>query len=118
MSKRQQPERRERLYFMQWVRHNPDIHKFLYAIEHGVKLPKIVAALLKLLGVKPGISDYQFTRSRHGYHGLWIEFKAGKGQLSEHQKEFFDIQRSEGYKCVVVWHWEDAMKEIQEYLAE
>lgn len=114
--KRQQPERAQKLAFMRWVGLNKSIRPFVFAIEHGGSRNVLEASNLRKIGVRAGIPDYFFMHPNSKYHGLWIEFKAGKNKLTKEQEEFFNLAKNVNYKCVVVWNWADAVKEIQEYI--
>jgi hypothetical protein len=118
--KRDQPERRERFAFMQWVSLRHNIRKYLFAIENGGSRDKREAANIKKMGLVGGVPDYLFMKPHGRYHGLWLEFKADygayKNKLTANQKQFFKIAREVGYKCEVVWSWEDGVKIIENYL--
>lgn len=115
-TKRDQPERRERLAFMRWLSFMPKIRKYMFAIENGGSRNEIEAANIKKMGLVAGVPDYFFMWPTRKYHGLWIEFKAGKNDLTDNQAQFFKTAEEVAYKCIVVWSWEDAKKEIEEYL--
>lgn len=88
----------------------------LFAIPNGGKRHVAVAAKLKAEGVRKGIIDLCLPVSRGGYHGMWIEMKAGRNKPTPEQAEFIRWQREEGYKCVVCYDWTDARAEIEAYL--
>lgn len=88
----------------------------LLAIPNGGHRHIAVAAKMKAEGVRRGILDLCLPVSRHGYHALWIEMKAGKNKPTPEQIEFIKWQEEEGYKCVVCYDWMDARAEIEGYL--
>jgi len=114
--KRDQPERRERLAFMRWVSFRPNVRKYLFAVENGGSRDEREAANIKKMGLVAGVPDYFFMYPTRKYHGMWIEFKAGKNNLTPNQKQFFQTAEDVGYKCAVVWSWMDAVKEVEKYL--
>ena len=67
------------------------------------------------MGVKSGIPDLFYPVPIKGYHGLFIEMKAGKGRLSADQKRWISILETLGYKCVVAHGWEEAKEALIEY---
>ena len=54
-------------------------------------------ALLKRMGVTPGVSDLFIPRAIKGYHGAWIELKTKTGKLSISQMDFLAKMNAEGY---------------------
>ena len=88
----------------------------LYANQLGGKRPKATAIRMKREGAKAGVPDVTLPVARGGYHGLYIEMKVGKNQLTEKQEWWFEQLRKQGYKCVACWGWEAARDEISNYL--
>lgn len=58
-----------------------------YHPANGGKRSAIEAAIFTALGVRPGVSDLAFILPPHG-RAAFIELKAEKGELSDHQREF------------------------------
>lgn len=114
-SKRSQPERQERLAFMDWVRLNPNIEKRLIAIENGGSRNFLEAVNLKRIGLKAGTPDYFLLLPSNDWHGLFLEFKAGKNKLTTSQKAFFKNAENLGYKCSAAWSWSEAVDIINKY---
>ena len=73
---------------------------------------------LKKTGLTPGIPDVYCAISRGGFHGLFIEFKAGRNKLTDAQKMMFDKFSEAGYKCEVCYSFEDAVKIFEGYVNE
>ena len=90
----------------------------LYHIPNGGSRNKIEAANLKRQGVKAGVPDICLPVARGGYHGLYIELKAGRNKATEKQREWLTALEREGYQAVVCYGWEEAKKAIEEYLFE
>lgn len=118
LKKRLQPERAERIAFMEWTNLYPNIRRFILAIPQEGKRNIITAVNLKRMGMRRGIPDYLFMHKSNKYSGLWIEFKAGKNKLTKDQKIFFEDAMSPeaNYKCVVVYSAKEAIDAIKEYL--
>lgn len=118
MPKRNQPERAQRLAFMQWVRLKPLVRKHLIAIENGGTRNLLEAANIKRCGLVAGTPDYFLMVPRGKYHGLWLEFKAGKNKLTKKQQQFFESASKQCYKCEVVWDSIEAINLLENYLRE
>ena len=90
--------------------------KLMHHIPNGGSRNKREAANLKKQGVKAGVPDICLPVARGGYHGLYIEMKAGKNKPSENQKEWMAMLNFQGYLAVVCYGWEEASKVIERYL--
>jgi hypothetical protein len=76
---------------------------------------EIRGRLQKLAGVEDGVCDYFISVPRHGYHGMYVEFKRpDKGTVSPEQWAFIDAVRAQGYHFELhvdaVIAWEAAKK--------
>lgn len=80
----------------------------VFHVPNGGYRNKAEAARLKAQGVRAGVPDLCVPMARGGYHGLYIEMKdaGGKGRVSEHQREWLERLRAEGY-CAWVCHGAD-----------
>lgn len=87
----------------------------IYAIPNGGERNAIVAAKLKKEGVLAGVPDLHIPIARKGFHGLYIEMKAGKNKPTDNQQTIMDKLRNEGYKCEVCWNLGDFMKTVTSY---
>lgn len=91
--------------------------KFLiWAIPNGGHRNKIVAKKLKDEGVLPGVPDLHIPVAMKGYHGLYIEMKAGRNKPSDEQATIMAKLQNEGYKCVVCWSLDEFIKAVDEYI--
>lgn len=72
-----------------------------HAIPNGGTRNKIEAAKLKAEGVRSGVPDVFLPIPKKSYHGLYIEFKAGKNKPSTDQLFFINCLHYLGYKCIV-----------------
>jgi len=70
----------------QWAQTQPIPRDYLLHIPNGGKRNVREAARLKKQGVRAGVSDYLLAYPCGGYHGLWIELKAGRGKPTKPQK--------------------------------
>lgn len=53
-------------------------------------------------GLKAGVPDLFWPVARGGYHGMFIELKVGRNQLSPEQQTWIDRLEMEGFFCVVI----------------
>jgi len=89
----------------------------LFAIPNGGARDAITGARLKQEGVRRGVPDLMLARANSIYHGLYIELKIGSNKPSSEQEEFMRYLEHAGYRTVVHWDAESAIKTIEEYLA-
>ncbi len=89
----------------------------MFAIPNGGHRSKAVAAKLKAEGVKPGVPDICLPVARGGYHGLFIELKAGKNKASAAQTDWITGLNFQGYCAVCLTGWDAARNWIELYLS-
>lgn len=90
--------------------------KALYAIPNGGTRHKLEAVKLKREGVRAGVPDVHLPVPRGKYVGLWIEFKAEAGRVTEIQAEWHTILRSLGHRVEVARSWMSAVNIVEKYL--
>lgn len=90
--------------------------KLLYHIPNGGSRNTLEAANLKRQGVKAGVPDLCLPVPQNGFHGLYIEMKWGKNKTTENQDWWLEELRQQGYKTVVCYGADEAIKEIADYL--
>lgn len=119
MVKNMQHEAREQQALFAWsalsVGKYPEL-ALLYHIPNGGSRNKIEAANLKRQGVKAGVPDICLPVARSGFHGLYIELKAGRNKATEKQQEWLTALEREGYQAIVCCGWEEAKRAIEMYL--
>lgn len=71
---------------------------------------------LKAQGLVPGISDLCLPFAASGFHGLYIEMKAEKGEVREAQSEFLVYLESAGYAAAICWSSLEAIEVLEKYL--
>jgi len=114
-------EHAEQSLLIQWWRWQCSaygIHeKLFYAIPNGGNRNAITGKVLKSEGVRSGIPDLFLAVARGGFHGLYIEMKKSHGGvLSDTQKEMLLLLKNQGFKTCVCHGFEEARKEILNYL--
>ena len=90
--------------------------QYMYHVPNGGKRDKATAAVLKRQGVKAGVPDIMLPAARAGYHGLYIELKAGENTTTKKQKEWLEYLRQQGYYTAVCYGWQPAAQLIEQYL--
>ncbi len=112
-------EHHEQVALIQWAALNTHKHPelaLLFAIPNGGHRDIRVAAKLKAEGVQAGVPDLCLPVARGGFHGLWIELKAGKNTARPAQLAWIDRLRAQGYVATVERGWERARQTIEDYL--
>ena len=90
----------------------------LYANPLGGKRPKRTAARMKAEGAKAGVPDITLPVARAGYHGLYIEMKAGRNKPTPEQEWWLFHLRMERYYISVCYSWEEARDALAAYLQD
>jgi hypothetical protein len=67
-------------------------------------------------GVMAGVADLFLMFPAKGYHGLFIEMKAGKGRQTERQADFERRAEAIGYRYEVARNTDEFMKIIRGYM--
>jgi hypothetical protein len=128
-SKRSHPEDAEQMALFQWVALHinrvPELGLLIHIPNGGARNPR-EAARFKKMGVKAGVSDLLLPVSKEQYDkdgfnhfqcgGLWIEMKAKGRYLTGPQRKWQDAMTIEGYRCRVCYSWQEAAREIADYL--
>ena len=91
--------------------------KWLHSSLNGVRLSFGLARKAKNSGLKKGIADLFLPVRNMFYSGLYIEMKWEKNKQSIEQKDFQTFVECQGYKYVLCYSAEKAIKEIQAYMA-
>jgi hypothetical protein len=108
-------ESQEQKQLIQWCRTD---HRFQYLFHipnESVGGPGWIIRN-RQMGVRPGVPDLFYPVPMGGYHGLFIEMKAGKGRLSSDQRRWIKALETLGYRCVVAHGWEEARKALEDYV--
>lgn len=111
------PETREQIALFDWIRLRPDIEPYAWHVANERRTSISSGRLLKRMGVKPGVSDVMVAIPSGGYHGLFLELKAGKGKPTEAQKNFLANVTLQGYLGICVTGFEAAKAAIESYLS-
>ena len=109
-----QSETQEQKQLIQWCRTDPRYQYLFHISNESVGGPGW-RIRNRQMGVKSGVPDLFYPVPAKGYHGLFIEMKAGKGRLSMEQKKWIAALEQLGYKCVVAYGWKQAKEALIEY---
>lgn len=90
--------------------------EYLHHVPNGGKRDKATAVALKRQGVKAGVPDICLPAARGGYHGLYIELKAGKNTTTQKQEQWLGFLQGQGYFTAVCYGWQIAAELIETYL--
>lgn len=100
-----------------WFKYNfPELEKDIHHFANERKCSFNEGRILKRMGVERGVLDIFLAIPENGYHGLWVELKEGKGQLTHEQIQFIERKNQRGYFAIAVWGFEAAKKVILDYL--
>lgn len=102
-----------------WAAYNagrmPEL-EYLHHVPNGGKRDKATAMALKRQGVKAGVPDIVLPAAREGYHGLYIELKAGKNTTTKNQENWLKYLENQGYFTAVCYGWQASAELIEKYL--
>ncbi len=114
-------ESNEQISLFEWCEYSlgkyPEL-KLLFHVPNGGCRSTATAGRMKAEGVKPGVPDLFLPVAKNGYHGLFIEMKAGRNKPTAHQAQWLEQLSVQGYLAVVCYGWEEAAKILTEYLDE
>ncbi|MDR1609159.1 MAG: VRR-NUC domain-containing protein [Deltaproteobacteria bacterium] len=89
----------------------------VFAIPNGGKRNLLVAAKLKLEGVKAGVPDIFVAEPCGAAHGLFIELKRERGgSVSDNQKRWRALLLERGYQVAICHGLKAAQEIISGYL--
>lgn len=96
-----------------------DLRKLpVYHIPNGGSRNTMEAANLKRQGVRAGVPDLCFPVAQRGYHGMYIEMKAGKNSTTDAQDKWLELLKGNGYYTAVCYGFAEARKVIDWYFEE
>lgn len=90
----------------------------VFHIPNGGSRNKYEAANLKEQGVSAGVPDLCFPVARNGFHGLYIEMKAGKNKTTPAQEKWLELLNDNGYQAVVCRGFDEAKTVIDRYFSD
>lgn len=112
-------EAEEQMKVIKWAELMSNKHpclKWLYHTPNGGSRNVAEAANLKRMGVKAGVPDLCLPYPSNGHHGLYIEMKRDGGRLTAAQRDYLAWLNENGYRAVVCYGTEHAIKVLEYYL--
>jgi hypothetical protein len=109
----------EQICLFNWAEYMAGQHPVLslmYHIPNEGKRSPSTGARMKKMGLKAGVPDICLPVPVSGFHGLYIELKAGKNTTTDKQDEWLDALKKQGYATAVCRGWEQAATVITKYL--
>lgn len=88
-----------------------------YHVPNEARRSYRLASHLKRMGLRAGVPDLCIPVARGGYHGLYIEMKAGRNKPTEQQLYWQSILSDNGYLATTCWGAEEAIAVLQSYFA-
>lgn len=93
---------------------------FFHSIPNGVRSGDLKSRLieggrLRASGVKAGVLDTFWPLPRGGFHGLYLEMKTHKGELSKEQITFGNYAKDKGYEVKLCRSWIEAAQVLETY---
>lgn len=115
-----QRETQAQIAVVQWARKRATTYPclaWLHSIPNGFHTAdKRHAAVLRRAGLTKGISDLYLPYPSGPYHGLYIELKHGRNKPTPEQDAFISYANSVGYRAVVCYGAEAAIRAIEDYI--
>lgn len=89
----------------------------IFAIPNGGHRNVVVARRMKDEGVMKGVPDLCVPYPSRGFHGLYVEMKAGKkGKVSTEQEQVMDELSERGYRCAVCRDFDEFKAVVDRYM--
>lgn len=106
-------EAQEQIALIEWC----DLMRIkIMHIPNEGKRTLYVGRELARMGLRRGVPDLFVPAARQGFHGLFIELKRTKGgRVSDNQQKWIDLLNRRGYRAVVCYGADEAIKEIKSY---
>ena len=90
---------------------------FFYHVPNGLARNATEGGTFKAQGLRKGWPDYCLDLPLGPYHGLRLELKAPNGaKPTQEQLDILTRLESVGFKCCVAWGFDEAKKQIEQYL--
>lgn len=90
--------------------------EYLHSNGNGVRLSIGAAVKAKRSGQKAGVPDLFLPVKKSFASGLYIEMKRKGGVVSPDQERWKLFLRSQGFRVVVCWSADEAIRELELYL--
>ena len=107
--------------FFKWASYHPVCAEYLIKHVNEGKRSAILGRLLKLIGLRPGLPDYQLPIANKNWKGLWLEMKTKEHDARDNrsnQDEWLARLRKINHYACYAYGWEHAAKIVTDYLAD
>lgn len=91
--------------------------RIIFAIPNAGHRNVVEGKRLKDMGMMRGAPDLFISEPGLGYHGLYLELKAGKNKQTSEQKEFEIAVKERGYDYQIVRTFEEFQMVVTEYFS-
>lgn len=117
-------EREEQLALVKWLSYHNILRDFFCKNDNEGKRSPLQGHLLKLMGLRPGVSDLFIYYPTKTYPGLWLEVKRNKKYTKSErstptwkaQEDFHEKVKSVGYAAYFCYGWLNGAEIIENYL--
>ncbi len=117
-------EAQEQRSLVRWLSYHPVLKNFYCKNNNEGKRTEAQGYNLKLMGLRPGVSDILIYYPTTKYHGLWLEVKRdkkySKSEMStptwRAQEKFLETVKSVGFAGYLCYGWEDGKEIVEKYL--
>ena len=117
-------ENQEQRWLVKWLSLHPLLKDFFCKNNNEGKRTEAQTWNLKLMGLRPGVSDLAIFYPTKTFHGLWLEVKrnmhyppsARKGESWVNQEIWIERMKSAGYHGDFCYGFEHGIEIIEKYL--
>lgn len=117
-------ENQEQRAIVKWLGLHPTLKNYFCKNNNEGKRSEAQGWNLKLMGLRPGVSDLLIYYPTRTYHGLWLEVKRNKKYSKSEmltdtwiaQQEFINLVKSVGYAGETCYGFLDGKRIIETYL--
>jgi|SRR5579863_3820821 len=117
-------ENQEQRAVVKWLSLHPVLKKYYCKNNNEGKRSESQGWNLKMMGLRPGVSDLLIYYPANGFHGLWVEMKQARNYSPSEmitdswiaQQEFIYIVREVGYAAEFCYGADHAINFIEMYL--
>ena len=117
-------ENQEQRALVQWLSYHPIVRDFFHKTNNEGKRTEAQGHNLKLMGLRPGVSDLFIYWPTKTHPGLWLEVKRNKKYSKSErstptwiaQEKFIEQVKSVGFAAEFCYGWIDGKRIIESYL--
>lgn len=118
-------ESKEQKDLVKWLSYHPIVRDYFCKNDNEGKRTAAQGFHLKLMGLRPGVSDLFIYYPTRDYHGLWLEMKRNKKYSKSErstpswiaQEQFQEAVKKVGYAAYFCYGWVDGKNIVERYLS-